>query len=892
MRFWILGPMEIEGSSGLGASHTPRAAKLRVVLAALLVRANEVVSVQSLIDELWQDDPPRTATTTLQVYISQLRKLLHAADPEYGRDALLTRQPGYLLRLDPGRLDMTTFEELHERGRDALERGDFAAAADLQRQAIALWRGPLLSDTPHGPLLESTSVRLTEASVSALEQRIRADLHLGRHRDMIAELQSVAAQHPLREEFHGHLMLALFRTGRQAEALQAFARVRRTLVDELAIEPGPRLQRLHQRILSGDPELFTEKEQERVRAAVAVPSPAPTRRRVIAQLPPADPAFTGRAAALAEVERLLREAPAGTCVAVAGKPGVGKTALAVEAAHRVADAFPDGQLFLDLHPEPGRPLSPHEAMARLLRRAGAPGAAPTEPEELRDALRGVLDGRRILLVLDNATSEAQVRPLLPSTGGSAVLITGRRLPAGLGGVRPVVLDVLGPGESRELFEATAGAERTAGEPRAVAEVVELCGHLPLALRIAGAQLGARPHWSAASLAARLRDERSRLAELRVGDLDAHAGLLAAYRECSAAQQRAFRLLALVSAGRFGLWAAAAVLGLGLGEASRVVEGLVDGRLLEASDRDGPHHGRYHFHELLRLLAAERLAEEEPAESVRAAVARMCEAYAQAAEHADGLLTPRPVTIRQPMGPHAPVFGTGVLSGEHPVDWFAHEQAALARTVRKAYEAGLWKLTVRLVDAMTGYLEAHAAWADWETTHTLALDAARRSGDRAAEARMLRSLGDLAWQHRRLGEARECYDEARVAAQEAGDGQEYGRALVGLAEIHLDTGAVAEAAALLEPALAAVAAPAHARGRYDALRALALLALEAEGPEAAERRFTQCLELAGALRDRRLEAYARRALRVLREKAPGRALDIEVRPGVWRLRRPAPLPHSA
>lgn len=906
MRFWILGPMEIGGDDGPEAgpdgaatpavSYTPRAAKLRVVLAALLVRANEVVSVESLIDELWQDNPPRTATTTLQVYVSQLRKLLHSADPEHGRDTLLTRPPGYLLRLEPDRLDMTTFEELHARGRKALETEDYASAAELQQRAIALWRGPLLSDTPHGPLLGGAAVRLTEARMTALDQRIRADLQLGRHRGLIAELQSLASEHPLREEFHAHLMVALYRTGRQAEALRTFGRVRRTLVDELAIEPGPRLQRLHRRILAGDAALLSSGGNGGNGGAVVVgtatgsgsgaadgPAQSLPERpafQTVTSLPAADGAFTGRDAVLAEVERLLRDAPAGTSVALTGKPGVGKTALAVEAAHRSADAFPDGRIFLDLEPDPGRPLGAADAMTRLLRRAGTQVTLPAEAQDLQDALRHLLTDRRILLVLDNATSEAQLRPLLPATAGSTALITGRRLPAGLGGVRPVVLDALDPEESLRLFDALAGPGPAAAEPAAAAEIVELCGHLPLAVHIAAAQLRARPHWTAGSLAARLRDERSRLTELQLGDLDVRGTLMVAYLDSSPAAQRAFRLLGLLPAGPFGLWAAAAVLGLEEGEAGRIVENLVDGRLLEASVHDGLRQGRYHFHELLRILATELLAAEETPESARAATERMCEAYTQAAERADAALTPRPVT--------GPVAAPGPVT-DHPQEWFAQEQPALVHAVRAAHAAGLWSAVLRLVDAMTGYLEAHASWADWQATHTFALDAARQSGDRAGEARMLRSLGDLAWQNRRLTEAADLYTRARDTAELCDDPYEYGRALVGLADLHLDNGDTSAAAALLEPALAALAAPARARGRYDALRALALLALEAEGPEAARARFTQCLELATALKDRRLEAYARRALRALRDPAPaaGKPTDLEVRPGIWRLRAPAP-----
>ncbi|MDG4864981.1 AfsR/SARP family transcriptional regulator, partial [Streptomyces sp. T-3] len=255
MRFKVLGPLEVETETA-ARSVTPRATKVRVVLASLLVQPNQVVSADALIDELWGERPPRTAVTTLHVYVSQLRKLLHDAQPEYGREALLTRSPGYLLQVADGRLDLVHFEELHRDGREALAHGDHAAAAELQRRALALWRGPLLCDIPHGSRLNGTAVRMNELRIAALEQRARAELALSRHQELLGELHALTAEFPLHEEFHAHLMLALYRNGRQADALRTFAKLRRALVDELAVEPGRRLQHLHRRILTGDPALL------------------------------------------------------------------------------------------------------------------------------------------------------------------------------------------------------------------------------------------------------------------------------------------------------------------------------------------------------------------------------------------------------------------------------------------------------------------------------------------------------------------------------------------------------------------------------------------------------------------------------------------------------------
>ncbi|MFE9780465.1 BTAD domain-containing putative transcriptional regulator [Streptomyces sp. NPDC005775] len=815
VRFGILGPLEAGGG-------VPQAAKLRGVLGTLLVRANEVVSVDSLVDELWPDSPPRTATTTLQVYVSHLRKSLRTADPRGGDEVLVTRRPGYLLRVAPDELDSTAFEELSRLGHQALLDGDFATAAEHQRRALALWRGPLLSDIPHGPLMDGASVRLEETRTTALDERVRAELHLGMHRELVAELHELAAEHPLREEFHAHLMVALYRCGRQAEALRVFARLRQTLVEELGIEPGPRSRRLQRLILEGDRELA------RPGAADRPTGPAGGRRGEDA-LPATDPWFTGRTDELALVERLLRRASesGGDPVAVTGMPGTGKTALAVEAAHRVADAFPGGVRFVDLAGG-GRPPLPGPA------RAG-----------------------RALLVVDGVTSEAQIRPLLPL--GHVVLLTACRVPAGLPGLRTVLLGPWRPEESRRLVRLFEGHDEDRDgnrvAPGTVTAVAELCGWLPLAVRAAAAQLAARPHWTPATLVARLRAEDGRLDALRTGDMDVRARLMTAYEACPADRRREFRLLSLLPPGPFGVPHAAAALGLTGAGALAALEALADARLVEAD------HDDWRLPELLRLLAAERLAGEDGPQAVRAAAHRVCQAYAQAA-----------VGPRRTAEPDA---------------------AGLARLARTAYDAGLWELTVRLTDGLAGRAQEDAAAE--EACYALALDAARRCEDRSAQARMLRLLAELASRYRRSEHARTLLGQALDRAREAGDQEEAGHALVGLAELLLDGGAAGEAAELLEPALAALSAPGHARGRYEASRARALVALAQEGPAAARVWFGECLRLAGTLDDPRLRMYATRSLRALDTGAAATAAGrggagfgaVEIRPGLWRIHRGGP-----
>ncbi|WP_330452901.1 MULTISPECIES: BTAD domain-containing putative transcriptional regulator [unclassified Streptomyces] len=803
VRFGILGPLEVSGGA-------PAAAKLRGVLGTLLVRANEVVSVDALIDELWPDSPPRTAATTLQVYVSHLRKALRTAGPHHDRETLLTRRPGYLARVTPDELDSTAFIGLARRGHQALNDGDFAAAADLQRRALALWRGPLLSDIPHGPLLEGAAVRMDEARTTALDERVRAELHLGMHRELVPELHELAAEFPLREEFHAHLMVALYRCGRQAEALRVFTRLRHTLVDELGIEPGPRSRRLQQLILAGDP-------------ALARPEPGPRPVAVGAAggdtaLPGPDPSFVGRTEELASLEALLRGAKAGDVVAVTGMPGAGKTALAVEAAHRAADAFPGGLRLLD--PRDGGPPP---------RPAPAPGT---------------------LLVVDGVASEAEVRPLLPL--GYTLLLTARRVPAGLPGLRTVLLGPWRPEEARQLVPLLDGPDGRRVSVEQAEAVAERCGWLPLAVRAAAAQLAARPHWTPATLVDRLYAEESRLDALRTGDMDVRARLLVAYEDCDEVRRRQFRLLSLLPPGPFDAARAAAALGLTGARALAALEELADDRLVEA-DRDA-----WRLPELLRLVAAERLAAEEDPATVRAAVRRVCLAYLP------GAAGPRRATA-----PDAP---------------------ALARLAGTAYDAGLWELTVRLTDGLAGFARPDAVAE--EASYALALDAARRCADRPAQARMLRLLAELAWRYRRFERARDLLGRALELARECGDEEETGQALVGLAELLLDGGAADEAADLLGPALAA---PAHTRARYEATRARALVALAQEGPEAARTWFTECLTLAGALDDPGLRMYARRSLRALDADAdaPGAGFGaVEIRPGLWRIHQGGPFARSS
>ena len=872
MKYRVLGPMEVDGGTAAG---TPRAAKLRVVLSTLLLQTNTVVSVQALADELWAERPPRTAMMTLQVYVSQLRRILEAVDPERGRDSLVTRAPGYLLRIDPGQLDLSVFLEVHQRGLEAARTGDDALAASLQRQALELWRGPLLSDVPHGPILEATAVRMSEMRLAALEHRIRADLRLGRHHALVSELRALTSEYPLHEELHAHLMTALHRSGRRADALRVFTDLRRAMVDELGIEPGAPLREMHRQVLEGDAE---EPPEPGDRAVVA----ATSHQLGAVHLPPPLTDFVGRDDALIEVEAALGDAAAGriapACVCVHGKSGVGKTALALQIAHRAGETFPGGRVFIDMRSSCGGARSRTDAFVTFLRRAGVTGRLPTDDEELSAAVHHLLNRNRMLLVLDNVSAESQVRPFLPATAGSAVVVTSRMPLTGLGGLPSHHLDVLAPEHAGRLLATTAGAGRVAGQPEAVREVAALCGHLPIALHIAGSRVAAQPHWDIAEFAALLRDETTRLDQLRIGELDVRTRLMTAYQESPEPVRRAFRWLSLLPAGEFQLWAVAAALDVGLPEAAAMVDSLVDAQLLEAVGTG--RSARFHLQELLSVLAKELVAtHDDPAVGPEAGE-RIAMAYLDLCQYADHLLSPGRSFWATPRATDA----TAALVGDEPLQWFARERSSLIHVVHSLHQAQLWRPAWQLAESLGSYFEAIAAWGDWEVTQRLALDAATRLEDPAARAVSLNSLGDLAWQRRRYAEAETCYQEAAELADRAGLPQPHSRALVGLADLHLAHGDRDRARSRAKSALALSSAVQDIWGCCNALRSLALGHLDDNRPDQAIGSFMECAALAGQVRHRRFEGFAlASAQRIATLDGHISPEGLEIQPGLWRLR---------
>jgi DNA-binding SARP family transcriptional activator len=604
MDFRILGPLEVWHADRL---QPMAAAKHRTLLAALLLHANNLTSTDRLIACLWDDEPPRTAVNLLQTYVSRLRKLLAADGDPGGRARLTTRGPGYQLHVDPTCLDLFCYEALVEQGRRQLAAGDPEQAAATLRAALRMWRGSPLSDITSTSLRRTEIPRLEECRLAALEDRIEADLQVGQDHELVGELEWCVQAYPLRERLRAQLMVALHRAGRQADALGVYQDARTMLVEEFGLEPGAELRKVQQAILRADPAL--EVTPRRLRATRAQPPTWPF------QLPADIQDFTGRRAVIGTAQLVLERRPeqdtaVSVCV-ISGKAGVGKTALAVHVAHRLRPQFPDGQLYADLHGSTLEPVDPRDTLRSFLQALGVGrDAAGGSTEERMRTYRALLADRRILVVLDDAATELQIRPLLPGSPSCAVVVTSRSRLTVLEGARVLPVDALEAGEVTELLAKALGSERLAAEPEATGRLVAQCGGLPLAVRAVAARLAGRPHWSIARMVERLAEEHRRLDELRVGDLDVRASIARSYRRCGPEQRRSFRLLALVDAPRFSARHIAPLLHVEPEAAEELLDDLHDVHLVEAcKDRTGRVY--YRFHELVRIYARERLREEEP-----------------------------------------------------------------------------------------------------------------------------------------------------------------------------------------------------------------------------------------------------------------------------------------
>jgi DNA-binding SARP family transcriptional activator/tetratricopeptide (TPR) repeat protein len=795
--FGVLGPLEVRRGTDL--VHLP-AGKLRVLLASLLLQANRVVTMDRLVDHLWGDDPPDRARNVIQVYVMRLRHAL-------GDAAVIRTTPdGYRIDLDPDSLDLHRFQELMERGR---KTDDDATSADLLRQALSLWRGPALADV-RSPSLHHTEVpQLIEYRLQTQRWRIDADLRLGRHHQLIPELTSLTREFPLREQFWGQLILALYRSDRLAEALCAYQDLRQTLADELGTDPSQPLQRLHQRVLGNDPTLDLDDRASAGSALAGKPGKPPARPF---QLPADASSFTGRTAELAALDALVGKdsdtapdrPPTVVVSAIAGAPGVGKTALAVRWAHRVADRFPDGQLYVNLRGHAtSPPLRPIDALARFLRALGvAADQTPVEEDEAAALYRSTLAGTRTLVVLDNAVDADQVRPLLPASPTCLTVVTSRDRLTGLvalDGAHRVTLGVLPEADAVDLLCRLIGADRVGAEPSAepdaVTELARQCGYLPLALRIAAANLADRPYESIAGYTAGLAE--GRLAALAV-DGDGQAAVRAAFDLSYAAlpepAQRMFRLLGLVPGPDIAIPAAAALAGTPVAEARALLDRLAGAHLLE---QHSP--GRYACHDLLRLYAVERVeaesSEAESSEPDRAAAAgRLYAHYLAGADAATRMLYPQMLRLPAEESTHETTQETVRHDGPDQASaWLDAERANLVAIVRHTAEHGPRPVAWRLSDALRVYFYLRMYPIDWLAVATAGLAAATADDDPRAQAAAHHSLALLCGRQSRFDQAVRHYDLAIDLARAAGwlDGEATAHNNLGI--VYANTGRPRQAA---------------------------------------------------------------------------------------------------
>jgi DNA-binding SARP family transcriptional activator len=720
MRFGMLGPLRVWNGDGWTSI---RAAQQRVVLAVLLIEAGRPVSTDRLIDEIWGERPPRSALVTVQGYVRRLRLLLG----DHAHEQLRTRGKAYELTAGHDEVDAGAFERFAHAGTRALAAGDLDKAAAVLTEALDLWHGPALEDVPAGPIVAAEAARLHQRRLAVLEDRVGALLDLGRHAEVVDELRRAVDAHPLRERLRRQLMEALHRCGRRVEALQTYREARQVMLAELGAEPGPELRRLEHAILTED----------------SRPLARPITPAVPAQLPADIAGFTGREDHLARLDALAHAGPdAASAVVITGMAGAGKTALAVHWTHRVRHRFPDGQLYVNLRGYgSGAPLRPGDALASFLPALGLPAEqVPVDEDAAAGRYRTLLADRRVLILLDNAADADQIRPLLPGGQGCLVLVTSRDRLDGLvarDGAVPTTLGVLTPAESVRLLGWLLGAERVRAEARATSALAALCGHMPLALRIAAANLSAQPDRAIADYAAQLTTG-DRLSALTVpGDppADVRAAFDHSYTALPTGARTLFRLLGVAPGADISAAAAAALAGVSPTRAA----GLLD-RLTVAHLLDEHAHGRYTQHELLRLYAVARSRAEDGEPERQVALARLHNHYLEQTTGAAGPLSPH--VLRLPGNDAGPAPST-VDDPAPALAWLDAELANLVATVADAAEHGPRPVAWRLADALFGYLSTRASTADWRVIAHAALAAARADGVPHAQAAGHLSLATLA-----------------------------------------------------------------------------------------------------------------------------------------------------
>ncbi|MEO3867459.1 BTAD domain-containing putative transcriptional regulator [Nonomuraea sp. B12E4] len=850
MEFRILGVLEV---SVAGQQLDLGGVRQQTVLAALVLEANRTVTVGRLMEAIYGDDPPNTSRAQVQICISALRRMFatHA-----GPEVIVTRPHGYAIQVNPEQIDAHHFEKLLTKARRAREGDSLEEAIRHYREALSLWRGSAL-DGIDSRVVQSAAGLLNERRISANEDCIDLELDLGRHHELVGELTGLVEEHPLRERLRGQLMLALYRSGRQAEALQVYRDGRTMMIEELGIEPNERLQQLEHAILTSAESLDVPRAQQQ-QSPAAPPPPSPGVPNVPAMLPTDIADFTGRTQEVDQIRRMLAGYDtvrlAVPIIVIGGKAGVGKTTIAVHVAHLLAESFEGGQLFADLHGGIARPVTPMQVLGRFLRVLGVPGnALPEELEERAEMYRTLIADRPMLIVLDDAESESQIRPLLPGNPASCVIVTSRSRLAGLAGATHVDVGVFEAPEAVDLLARIAGSERVLSEAEHATALAELCGQLPLALRIAGARLSARPHWSVEQLADRLQDETRRLDELQHGEMGIRASISLTYDGISEEARRLFRRLAILDTHVFSAWISAALLNKPLHDAQDLLDDLADAQLVELTGRGHGVHAQYRLHDLIRVFARERLAAEEPAGERSAALARVLGA----------LLALTDAARLQEYGLDLRVLDASAYWSlpqnlvqklvAQPIQWFERERATIVSAIRQAAQAGFVELCWGLAVTAEQFFESRVYLDDWREIHEVALEVTRQARDKRGQAAARYSIGALAITEQRFVDARRNFRLALEHSREVGDALWTARVLHNLGLLDRLNGRIEEASNHYEEALAIFRNSGHEGELAYVLHSLAQLRLDCEDIDGAKLLLAEALVRSNAHGGRRVRA---------------------------------------
>jgi DNA-binding SARP family transcriptional activator/tetratricopeptide (TPR) repeat protein/energy-coupling factor transporter ATP-binding protein EcfA2 len=745
----------------------------RVVLGILLLDPGRAIQTDRLAHLVWLgEEMPRTARNAIQVSVSRLRAVLGEAAP------IVRTGDGYAIEVPRSAIDLFRFRDLvPDIG------GTPAATVSLLDTAIGLWHGPVLDGTFSDELRSLLCGGIDEEYVVAIERRLEIEIELGRNAAAIVSLAPLVRRYPQRERLISLYMLALYRDGQGARSIEVYNGFRDFLADSLGIDPGPQLQELALSILRGAADL----------------SPLPMPLAVPAQLPPDATDFTGRAAVVASLSASLR---AGSICVITGAGGSGKSTLAVHVAHRLAPSFPDGQLYVELHGMTESPVPPENVLGRFLRALGDSSTPPEGLDEHIARFRTLTANRRMLFVLDDAASAAQIRSLLPGSATCAVLVTSRKRLSDVAGATVVELGVLPPSEALSLFESIVGVDRVMADPVSASAIISSCGFLPLAVRIAGARLVTRKHWSLADLAARLSDSRRRLDELLVGDQEVRATIALTYSSLSPSAQLALRGLGFIGLPHFPVWVVTSLLEVSSPAGEAVIDELLDVHLVEFAYVDGVGEPRFRLHDLVRLFGASE-ATSDPVDQMLSRVAGgwfwlIDQINATAPSGAIGTSASFP---RTPLG-----SGLAARAASDPRAWFDSEYTNLMLGIEQAAALDLAELSVELTAAVRG---ANAWWRTparrtdepLETT----LSAVRRTGNLMGEARVLLELGQLRNEQDRYAEARSLLSSALALFVDAGDDRGVVSTLTELGSTCRDQGSLLDAASYLSRALAAASA---------------------------------------------------------------------------------------